>query len=65
MIVPSKNLKNFIESFESKSSFCEKFHIDQATLSRYLDNEVSCSAKFIEAIKVAGFDFEKAFEVKE
>lgn len=64
MIVPSENLKSFIDSFESRTSFCEKFSIDTATLSRYLDGEISCSAKFIEAIKGAGFDFEKAFNVE-
>lgn len=54
-----------MESFESKKAFCEKFDIDQATLSRYLDEEISCSTKFIESIKNAGFDFEKAFSVKD
>lgn len=67
MIVPSKNLRNFIsEMFTSQNDFCKEYSIDKATLSRYLSEEISCSSGFIETVKVkTGMDFEKAFEVKE
>ena len=66
MIVPSKNLRNFINMFQSQNDFCKEYEIDKATLSRYLSEETSCSSGFIETVKVkTGMDFEKAFEVKE
>ena len=67
MIVPSKNLKDFINNmFDSQGHFAKEFEIDPATLTRYLRDEVSCSTGFIEKVKSkTGMDFEKAFDIKD
>jgi hypothetical protein len=65
MIVPSKDLRKFINMFDSQNEFAKEYDIDPATLSRYLNEEISCSSGFIESVKIkSGLDFEKAFEVK-
>ena len=64
MIKPSKILRSYIEGFETRRDFCERFGIDQAILSRYLSGSQTCSSNFIASvIRETGMDFEKAFEV--
>jgi len=67
MIVPSKTLRKFIkEMFESQNEFAKNYDVDPATLTRYLQEEITCSSGFMEMVKSkSGMTFETAFEVKE
>ena len=61
----SKMLKGFIEGYENKSAFCERFDVDPASVSRYLAGE-GVSAAFIGRMLYAtGLVFEKAFVIEE
>lgn len=65
MIKPSKALKEYIEGFESREAACRHLGVSPETLSRYLTGDQSCATAFIESVKkVVGWDFEKAFEIK-
>ncbi len=66
MITPSKNLRDFIDTFPSKEHFCVKVGISYPTLLKYLMCEQPCSTRFIEAVtEDLGMTFQKAFEVVE
>ena len=65
MIVMKQLLRDYIEGFETKAAFCEKFKISYPTFLSYWNNQVSISNDFIEQVtNDLGLDFEKAFEIK-
>jgi hypothetical protein len=62
----SKEFISYINLFESRRAFCEKFQIDESTLSNILAERRSVPSELVAKIKEeSGMDFEKAFEVKE
>lgn len=65
MITPSKQLRSYIKGFETLQAFCKRYDVEYPTLKKYLDETQTCSARFIENVKVkGGFDFERAFDIK-
>ena len=66
MIVPSDILAGYINAYQTRDEFCDRFEIDPATIRRYLNKEQTCSASFIEKVKeITGMDFEKSFDIVE
>ena len=61
----SDEFKSYINLFESKKAFAEKFGIDESTLSNIIAKRRSVPSDLVARIKeVSGMDFEKAFEVE-
>ena len=64
MIIPSKKLIKFIESFGSNTTVAKNVGIDEATLSKILKGKKNCSSTIMEAFtKFTGWEFDDAFEL--
>jgi len=67
MILPSEALITHIDSlYTSRKEFAERIGIDESHLSRLMAGKRTATSFVIEAIqKTTGFDFEKAWVIKE
>lgn len=66
MITSTKELRAYLELFKTQKDACEHLGVDEATLSKLQKDNYNVSASVISKILTAtGFEFEKAFEVKE
>lgn len=64
-ILFSRKLKQFVEMYKSRKAFCERFDIDEATLSNILAGRRSVPADIIAKIqKETEMTFSEAFETK-
>ena len=65
MIRASKITKEFIRNQNSIEDFADKLGVTKMTVYTILDNGNVSSAMIAKLLNETGFDFEKAFEVKE
>jgi len=66
MITMSQLLKDYVNGFESKKEFCDRFGISYPTFLSYVNGETSVGNEFIEKVLTATmWQFDKAFTVVE
>lgn len=65
LITASKYLKNYIEMHTSNEIIATRWNVSRQTVHNILNEKYNISSELLETIlKDTGFDFEKAFEVK-
>ena len=65
MIIARKSIKSYIKAHPSVETFAQKFSVTRQTIYNILDDMNVSSDMISKLLQETGFDFEKAFEVKE
>lgn len=65
MIVAKKILKDFIKAQPTIEGFADKLDVTRQTIYTILNDDNVSSDMIAKLLSQTGFDFEKAFEVKE
>jgi len=65
MIIAKDSIKIFLKSQPRIETFADKLGVTRATVYNILNGENVSADSIAKLLNVTGFDFEKAFEVKE
>ena len=65
MIIAKKSVKDFIKNQPSITGFADKLKVSRETIYNILNEENISSDMISVLLNETGFEFEKAFEVKE
>ena len=64
MLIPSKRLRQFIESYSDRDILCNKLDIDETTLSRLLTKDRGASIRMVEKVaRFTGWPMGDAWEI--
>jgi hypothetical protein len=65
LIIATNDLKKYLSLFATQKDACDHLEMDAATLSKMANGHDVSSSTIAKVLEKTGFDFEKAFEVKE